>query len=881
MGFSELFIRRPVGTTLLAVWIMLVGFVAYHFLPVASLPVVELPTIHVSASRPGADPVTMATTIAAPLERRLGAIAGVTEISSSSSLGQTGIYIQFDLSRKIESAARDVQAALNASIVDLPSDLPTLPTFRKANPASTPILILALTSPTVQASTIYDIADSVIAQRISQVPGVAEVSVSGAEQPAVRVRVNPSQLAAMGLSLETIRTTIANTNALGPVGAIDGPEQAWSLSTNEQLRRPPQFGNLVVRSQDGNTVRLSSVAQVEEGVRNTRSSAWFNGQPSVLINVTKQADANVIETVKQIRALMPELKRWIPAGIEVSVLADRTGTIRASVDDMQWTLIGTIALVMMVVFVFMRRLTPTLAAGVTVPLSLAGTFAAMWAVGYSIDNLSLMALAIAVGFVVDDAIVMIENIDRNIAAGMTPLRAAIAGSRQIGFTVVAISLSLIAAFIPLLLMGGVQGRYFREFSMVLAFAITVSTLVSLTLTPMICARWTPAVPRPRNWFDRLVEGALAKLLAFYARTLRIALRHRLATMIVFAATLVATVQLYIVTPKGFFPQDDTGLVFGFTEASTDVSFPAMAEMQQRAADIVMADPDVSGVGSSVGGGGWSGAVNTGRMWISLKPPPVRKLTSIQVVERLRKSLAPVAGISVWMSPVQDLRIGARSGRSPLQFTLWGEDFELLQNTGPLVEAKLKALPGLVDVNTDSQPSGLQANVIIDRPTAARLGVRMQDISNALNNAFAQRQISTVYTPRNQYRVVLEVSADFRRDPTDLDAIYVNGADGKQVPLSAVAKVERALAPVSVNHQGQFPSVTITYALRPGVSMDAASELVRKAVEEMHLPESIRADFAGDAKAFRQAAGNQPLLILGRWSRSISCWACSMRASSIR
>ena len=860
MNMAALFIRRPVGTILLALGLLVVGAVAYRFLPVASLPTVEFPTIVVTASRPGADPVTMASTIAAPLERRLGAIAGVTEITSSSSLGTTRIVVQFDLARKIESAARDVQAALNAAATDLPSDLPSLPTFRKANPNAQPILILALTSDTLAPSAMYDVADSVIAQRIAQVSGVGDVSVSGAEQPAIRIAANPAALGAIGMSLDTVRSAITGANAFAPAGQIDGPERAVSLSVNSQMRSPQDYGDLILRSGDGKATRLESVAEVTQGVRNTRSAAWYNGKPAVLINVTKQADANVIETVAHIRALLPELKRWTPAGIDVAILVDRTGTIRASVADMQWTLVGSIALVMLVVLIFLRRTMPVMAAGVTVPLSLAGAFAAMWAWGYSIDNLSLMALAIAVGFVVDDAIVMIENIDRNVKAGMTPMKAALAGSQQVGFTIIAISLSLIAAFIPLLLMGGVQGRFFREFGMVLTFAIAVSTIVSLSLTPTLCA-YAPLERRVPNRMDRIVDGALGVLVELYRRSLAFALRERLATMIVFFATLIATVQLYITTPKGFFPQDDTGLLFGFVEAATDVSFPVMAELQQKAEKVVLADPAVEAVGSIIGGSVWSGAINNGRMWIALKPLEERKATSQQVVDRLRKALATVPGVTVWMSAAQDLRMGGRSSRSPLQFTLWSQDTEALNRFTPIVEAKLKSVPGLVDVNSDAQPGGLQANVKIDRPTAARLGVSVQDVSAALNNAFAQRQISTIYTPRNQYRVVLEANAAYRRDPADLERLFVTGEGGRQVPLSAVAQFERALAPVAVNHQGQFPSVTISYDLRPGVAMEDGAARVRQAVDELHLPDTIRADFAGDAKAFRQVAGNQTLLIV--------------------
>jgi multidrug efflux pump len=862
MSLSTPFIRRPVGTILIAIGLMIAGAVAYRFLPVASLPSVDLPTIRVSASQPGADPVTMAATVAAPLERRLGEIAGVNEITSTSSLGSTSISLQFDFSRDVDGAARDVQAALNAAATDLPADLPSRPSFRKANPNAAPILILALTSDTLQPSALYDAADTVIAQRISQVPGVAEVTVSGAEQPAVRIRVNPARLAAMGSSMEDIRTAIANTNAIGPVGTIDGEEIGASISINDQVRRVANFGQLLVKAANGTGVRLSALATIEEGTRNSRSAAWYDGKPSVLLQISKQGNANVISTVDDVRRLLPDLKRWIPAGIDIAVLTDRTTTIRASVEDMEWTLGATIGLVMLVVFLFLRRLAATIAAGVTVPLALAGTFGAMWLAGFSIDNLSLMALAVSVGFVVDDAIVMIENVDRNIAAGMSPFQAAIAGASQIGFTVISISLSLLAAFIPLLLMGGIIGRFFQEFSLTLAFAIIVSTLVSLTLTPTICAHWLKRdAKQRRNWLDRAVEGALAAMTGFYARTLGVVLNHRALTMLVMLGTVAATVYLYVVTPKGFLPQDDTGLVIGWTEASTDISFAAMTELQQRVASIVRADAAVTGVGSSVGGGGWNGGVNQGRLFVNLRPLAERGQSTPQVIERLRKSLAEVAGIRVFLSASQDVRIGGRSGRSQYQFTLWSPDFAELDRLSPQVLETVKKVPGLVDVSSDREPGGLEARVIIDRPAAARLGVKIQDIDNALNNAFAQRQISTVYQPRNQYRVVLEVEPRYRRDPADITDLYVPAAGGVQVPLLAVARVERGLAPLEVNHQGPYPSVTITYALALGANVDTTTQAIEAAVAGMHLPDTLHAEFAGEARAFGRQANSQPLLIL--------------------
>src|SRR5262245_51075378 len=604
-SFSEPFIRRPVGTTLLAIGLLVAGVVAYAFLPVASMPTVDFPTINVTASRPGADPETMAATVAAPLERRLGEIAGVTELTSRSSLGTTRITVQFDLARNIDGAARDVQAAINAALTDLPADLPSSPSFRKSNPAATPIMILALTSNTVPPSVLYDAADSVIAQRLSQIEGVAEVTVSGAEQPAIRVRVDPIALASMGLAMEDVRTAIVNTNAVGPLGVFSGTERAITITANDQLRTAAEYEPIVVRSANGAVVRLSAVASIELGVRDRRGAAWFNGQPSVLLVIKKQANSNVIEMVDRIYKLLPELNRWIPTGIDISVLSDRTRTIRSSVFDMQLTLIASVILVMLVMFVFLQRAATTIAAGIAVPLALAGTCAMMWIAGFSIDNLSLMALAVSVGFVVDDAIVMIENCFRNLEKGMPPFRAALEGARQIGFTVLSISISLIAAFIPLLFMTGLVGRVFREFSVTLAFAIAVSTVASLTLTPMICAHFVRKPPSlDATWLDRTVELVLGATVRFYARSFGLVLGHRALMLLIMAATMAITVMLYVRTPKGFFPLDDTGLIYGTTLASTEVSFQAMYDLQQKAEAVVRADPAVADVGSSIGTSGW-------------------------------------------------------------------------------------------------------------------------------------------------------------------------------------------------------------------------------------------------------------------------------------
>jgi hydrophobe/amphiphile efflux-1 (HAE1) family protein len=863
MNFSYPFIRRPIGTTLMAIGLFLVGAVAYMFLPVASLPSVDFPTINVTANRPGADPNIMDATVAAPLERRLGEISGVTELTSVTSLGNSRITIQFDLSRSIEGAARDVQAALNAALSDLPGDLPTLPTFRKANPAAAPILILALTSKTMLPSDVYDAADTVIAQRLSQVGGVGEVTVAGSEQPAVRVQVDPARLASMGVALEDVRTAIVNSNVSGPIGTFDGGKRSVTLGLNDQLREPPDYAPIVVKTIDGTVIRLADIASIQPGVRNTLSAGWFNKDPSVLLIITKQADANVLDTVDAIYALLPELRQWLPAGLEISVLADRTQTIRASVHDMQLTLGATVILVMMVVALFLRRTASTLAAGITVPLSLAGTCAAMWAAGFSIDNLSLMALAVCIGFVVDDAIVMIENMFRYLEKGDSPLRATLKGAKQIGFTVVSISVSLIAAFIPLLFMGGIVGRLFREFSVTLAFAIMVSTVVSLSVTPMICAYFVRAAPsHDGTWLDRMVEGTLSRMVRFYDRTLNFMLDHNALTLIIFVATIVLTIGLYIKTPKGYFPQDDTGLIFGGTQASTDVSFAAMQQLQLRAMDVVLADPAVAGLGSSVGASGFNASVNNGRLFISLKPLDQRGNVSTQrVVARLRDRLSALPGMRVFMVPAQDLRVGGRQSNSQYQFTLWSPDLEELQKIVPQVQDRVKQVPGVTDLTTDREQGGLQANVIIDRSAAARLGVAVQDIDNALNDAFSQRQISTIYTQRNQYRVILEVDGKYTRDPSDLSHIYVAGASNTQVPLSEVARVERSISPLVVNHQGQFPSVTITYNILPNFAIEDVTAGIERAVTDMHISDNVHADFAGDVQAFKQTVSAQPLLLL--------------------
>jgi len=862
-GFSSLFIKRPVASSLLGLGILFAGVLAFFVLPVASLPSVDLPTLRVTATQPGADPETMATTVAAPLERQLGSIAGVTEITSTSSLGATAIAVQFDINRPVDKAARDVQAAINAAAYDLPSDLPALPLVRKLNPAAFPVLVLALTSETIPNSELYDIADTVIAQRLSQVAGVAEVSVNGAEQPAIRISLDPHRLAAIGVGIDTVRTAVVNANALGPLGAFEGISRTEMLASNAQLQVPEDYQSIIVANRNGAAIRLGDIAEIKQGVRNNRAAGWFNGKPAVILQITKQPDANVIETVDAVKALLPELGRWIPAGVKISTLTDRTESIRSSIRDLMKTLFVAILLVMGVVLVFLRSRAQTIAVGVSVPLSIAGSFAAMWVAGFTLDTLSLMAITIAVGFVVDDAIVVVENVHRHIEAGDTPLTAALKGAQELGFTVLSISLSLAAAFIPMIFMEGIIGRLFREFALTLVFAIAVSTFVSLTIAPVICSKLMGqrAPDTKPFWLDRWIETGLTGLASLYALSLKPVLRHPWITLVVFCLVIGATVNLFRTLPKGFFPQDDIGLIFGSTEAAPDISFARMSALQQKISDIVSADSSVSGVASFIGASGGLSTVNQGRLLVSLKPYAERQESSATIVARLRKATAGIVGIRLFMASAQDFRAGARSGKSPMQFTLWGQDLKALQEWGPKAEAALKAAPELADVSTDKTNGGLQLDLTIDRVRAARLGIKFTDIDAALNDAFGQRQIATFYTPRNQYKTVLAVNKDRQSDPSDLSGIYVPGAKGVQIPIESIAHMGRGLQPLAINHQGQFASVTITYDMAENVTQDAAMAAVKRAVLDLHLPETVNSDFAGDAKAFATSAGSQPLLLL--------------------
>jgi len=853
-ALSQRFIFRPIGTMLICAGLLMTGIAAWFALPVASLPNVEFPTIRVLASRPGADPSTMAATVAAPLERALSNVAGITEMTSSSTLGTSAVTIQFDLSRKIDMAARDVQAAINAAIPDLPGDLPSSPRLRKANPNSQPVLIIALTSTNLATDTLYDLADTFIAQRMSQVDGVAEVQVSGSEQPAIRVRLDPARLAAMNLSLEDVRNAINMANTSSPVGGIDGADTFLTLATNGQMSAAEDYAQIVLRMRSGAMVRLGDVAKVERATRNSRSAGWHDGKPAVLIQVTKQPDANVIETVDGVKAILPQLQKWIPAGVNFSIMSDRTVTIRASIADLQKTLLISISLVMAVVFLFLRRANATFAAGITIPLSLAGTFALMWMAGFTIDTLSLMAIIIAVGFVVDDAIVMIENIHRNREAGMAPVQAALAGARQIGFTILAISISLVAAFIPLLFMPGVIGRVFREFSLTMVFAIAFSTLVSLIVTPTICARQTKEAAPSRHFFDHWLE----RLKNIYARSLQPTLARPALSIIVVLITTGLTVHLFRTLPKGAIPQDDLGLVFAWTEASSDVSFPLMSELQKKAGAMIEADPSVASTASFVGSGFTS---NTGRMFISLKAPPERKETTQQVIDRLRLQLNTLPGVRTYLWAVSDVRVGGRPSRSSLQFTLWGSSSEEIDEWTQKALAKLRTLPEIVDVSSDRDKAGLEARVLIDRNAAARMGASMTDINNALSNSYSQRQISTIYGERNQYKIVLEVASDRQDDPADLLTLHVPGAGGRQVPLAAMATIDRRLSPVAVNHTGLFASATISYAQAKDVPVERANRAVQEAVLGLYPPDTIRTDFSGDAKFAEESGASQAFLIL--------------------
>ena len=865
MNLSAPFIRRPIATILLAIGLMLSGMVAYNFLPVSALPSVDIPFIVVFASRPGADPQTMATSIAAPLERRLGEIAGVDELTSTNGVGNSTIVMQFDIGRNVDSAARDVQAAINAASMDLPSDLPVRPTYRKFNPAAAPIMTIALTSPTLSPAQVYDATDTILGQRLSQVDGVSQVQINGAEKPAVRIRLNPGALRAAGLSAQDVFTAIRNANVTVATGSFEGPDRAEGIVVNGQMLKASDYDKIVIKSVNGSALRLSDVASVIDGVTNVRLAAWNGKTPAILLTISKTAGANVIETVDRVRAVLPQLLAWMPPDIAVTFISDSTSTIRASVNDVQYSLLLSIGLVLMVVVLFMRRLAPTIAAAVTVPLSLSCTLAAMWALDFSLDNFSLMALTISVGFVVDDAIVMIENIVRHQAMGKTPMRAALDGSRQIGFTVVSISLSLVAVFIPILFMGGILGRLLNEFAVVLTVAIATSAIVSLTLTPMICARLVPRVrPMPRWWqaVDRAVERAFDRGLAFYSGSLGWALGRRWLMLLVTLGALVGTIGLIYVVPKGFLPIQDTGLVQGSTNADPSVSFAAMAARQRRVVDVLLADPAVASIGSGIGvTNGFGASSNRGQLTIQLKPLSERDVSSEQFIARVRPKLAAMADVQTNLYSAQDLRGGGRSGGSQFQFVLLDPDLEELRIWTARLETALQGVGGIADVTSDQDHAGPQSRVVIDRDAAYRLHLSTAAIDNALNNAFSQRQISTIYTDRNQYKVVLEVDPRLQLDPSMLDNVYVGAPGGQQVPLSAVAHFERSFAPLAIRRQGQFPSSSISFNLAPGMSLGEANTLVQNTALSLRMPDTVRTEFAGNAAFLQKSLSKEPALLV--------------------
>jgi multidrug efflux pump len=858
MHISAPFIRRPVATSLLTVAILLAGCVAFYFLPVSALPHIDFPTITVRGSLPGASPETMASAVATPLERQFGRIADVTQMTSDSELGNTRITLQFDLDRNINAAARDVQAAINAAAGQLPPSLPNLPTYRKVNPAETDIMDLTVSSDTLSRGQLYDLCDSFLAQKISQVDGVGLVRISGGSKPSVRVDLNPNAMAHYGIGLEEVKAALAAANANTPKGSLEDQSNRWILSDTDQLLKPDQYPQLIVAYRNRAPVRVQDIAKVSEGLEDVRTSGFANGKISVSMGVGRQPDANIIETVDKIMALLPELKASIPPTVQLDTNYNRTTTIRASVKDIEFTLLLTVALVVMVIFLFLRNAWATIIPSIAVPLSIAGTFGVMYLLHYNVDNLSLMALAICTGFVVDDAIVVIENISRYLEAGLSPAEAAMKGSREIGFTVLSMSTSLIAVFIPLLLMGGIIGRLFREFSVTLSAAIIVSLCVSLTTTPMMCARFLKSQKDVKHGkMYQVIERGFQWTAETYAAGLRWVLRHQLFMVAVTGATICLSVYLYVVIPKGFFPQQDTGLMAGGIEGTQDMSFASLQEKLKQFTDIVMADPAVKTLVGEMGGG----SENTGQMEVELKPLSQRDASVYQVISRLRPKLAKVPGATLFLRAYQDITVGGRISSSQYQYTLSSENLEDLLQWAPRVEAAMKRIPELGDIDSDQQTRGLQATLVIDRDTASRLGVSPRDIDNTLYDAFGQRQVSTIYTELNQYHVVMEIDDAFRESTDGIRNLYVKSSKGNQVPLSAFTHYETKNTALAVNHQGQFPAVTISFNLGDGVALGDAVTKIEAAVLKMGLPADIHPTFQGNARAFQASLSSQPWLIL--------------------
>ena len=860
MSVSEPFIRRPVATTLLTVGLLLAGVAGYRQLPVSALPQVDYPTIVVATSLPGASAETMASAVTTPLERQFGQMPSLSAMTSVSSFGTSQITLQFALERNIDAAEQDVQAAINAGSTLLPRTLPSPPTYSKSNPADTPILTLAVRSSTLPLDQVDDYADSILAQKISQVGGVGLVTINGGQKPAVRVRVDPAALAGSGLSLEDVRAALVAANVNQAKGNLDGPRQDFTIATNDQLYRAASFQPVVLAYRNGSPIRLADVADVVDGVENDQLAGWAGRDRAIILNVQRQPGANVIQVAERVKALLPRLASALPEGLKVDILSDRTETIRASVDDVQFTLLLSVALVVAVVYLFLRSLRATVIPGIAVPLSLVGTFGIMYLCGYGLNNLSLMALAISTGFVIDDAIVMIENITRFIEEGQPPFQAALVGAKQIGFTIVSLTVSLVAVLIPLLFMGGIIGRLFREFAATLAIAIGVSAVLSLTLTAMMCG-WLLRPDEKPGRLARQFERAFARLVGAYERSLRLVLAHQPLTLAVTVATLVVTVVLAVAIPKGFFPVQDTGLVLGITEAAPDVSFPAMMARQQQLAEAVLSDPDVATVASFIGADGTNATTNSGRLSIALKPRAQRRVSASEIIDRLRGRVASVEGIRLYLQPVQDLQVESRISRTQYQYTLEDPDAEELALWGPRVLAKLQSIPQLREVASDQQSAGLQLKLTIDRDTAARMGIQPQAIDDALYDAFGQRQISTIFTQLNQYRVILEVKPEFRESPEQLAHLHVASATGDQVPFTAFARFEVVNSPLAISHQGQFPAVTISFDTAPEVSLGEAVDAIGLSDASIGLPPSIRAEFAGAAQAFRESLSTEPALIV--------------------
>jgi multidrug efflux pump len=858
MNLSAPFIKRPAATTLLTAALALSGVLAFRFLPVAPLPAVEMPTVQVHANLPGASPETMASSVATPLERQFGRIAGVTEMTSSSQLGGTQITLQFDLDRNGDAAARDVEAAINAARSQLPANMPSNPGYWKMNPSNAPILTLALTSDVFNRGQMFDIADSILAQKISQIEGVGQVHVWGSSRPAVRVELNPHLLNAMGLNITDVATALQSANAHQAKGAIGNDRVSWQLAATDELFKAREYAPLIVKYRNNAPVRLADVADVLDSVEDTRNDGSDNGKPTIGIMVTKQPDANIIDTVDRIRAVLPQLQATVPPAMNLAVAQDRTTTIRASVHDVERTLLISVFLVVLVVFVFLRNIWATVIPGVAVPLSLLGTFGVMYLLGYSLNNLSLMALTVSTGFVVDDAIVVIENITRYLEMGWNPMRAALQGAREIGFTVLSMSTSLVAVFIPILLMGGIVGRLFREFAVTLTAAIMISLVVSLTTTPMMCSRFLKSQhDKKHNRLYRISERAFELLHKSYAHSLKAVLHHPQLTLVITLVTIGVSVYLYIVVPKGFFPQQDTGQIMGAILADQDISFTAMREKLHAFLRIVQADPAVDDVSGNTGGG----TLNVASLWIQLKPLSVRKVSADQVINRLRGKLARIPGATLFLTAGQDLRVGGRGSNSQYQFTLQADSLKDLNEWAPKLLTQLKTVPIILDANSDQQIHGLESELVIDRGTASRMGVSPQAVDQTLYAAFGQEQVSTMYTGINQYHVVMELAPEFQQSPSALNSLYVPSSTGTPVPLSTFAHYRTVLNSLSVNHQGPFPSITLSFALAPGIALSQAVDAVEQAEQEIGMPASVRGQFAGTAQVFQASLKNQPVLIL--------------------